>query len=357
MDGGTAPVNGVSRRLKPGIPTATNEKLLSAIRSSARTHKITPVHSPMTEEPTRREEHKVNALLEFLKTQGTKATGSCMFSVYRISIRFILWYLGEHGRSVKDLTSEELWRIVRAYVPEFEGFNRLPEKEKTELGNILKYLKFLGDGSRGELRFKSHKISIDFIMTVVLIQGADIYSLTMADLWELIKMYELYKKKLGGEPQSQNISKYEQVTLLYAITYLRNDDGITGQIVIDGVKIPVSYILTQLKISGKDIRTVNIEQIHTITNAYISKYTPPTPVPLGKQPTEEQTFELHAITDLLKTQRSAAMGSFIFSGHRISVQSILSYLAQHRLWIDDLRPKELWSIMLLQESNQTQPLQ
>jgi uncharacterized protein (DUF433 family) len=175
----------------------------------------------------------------------------------------------------------------------------------------------------------------------------------MEDLWELIKMYEVYEKKLGNDPQNRNINKYEQVTLLYAITYLRNDDGLTGQIVIDGVKIPVSYLLNQLKIRGQDIRTATIEQIYTIINDYISKYTPPEPVPLGKQPTEEQILELNAIIDFLKTQGTNATGSFIFSGYRKSVQFILRYLVQRRLRIDDLKYKELWSIMLLDASNET----
>jgi uncharacterized protein (DUF433 family) len=362
MDGARVPLRTIMSKLKDNstdIYSVTTVEMLHAIRWYTHIGKYrTPTLTyGMNVLPLYEEDDKAKIVLEFLKTQRAKPTGSFMFGLIRVPIRFILWRLLEDEINVKYINYGEMWVILHAYIPRFREFNRLPVKEKTDLQNILKYLKFLGDGAIGELTFKSYRLSIDFIMTVVLIQGADIYSLTMADLWELIKMYEFYVKKLGGEPQSQNISKYEQVTLLYAITYLRYDDGITGQIVIDGVKIPVSYILTQLKISGKDISTVNIEQIHTIISAYISTYTPPTPVSLGKRPTEEQTFELKAITDLLKMQRSAAMGSFLFSGYRISVQFILSSLAQRRQWIDNLRPKELWNIMLLHESKQTQPLQ
>ncbi|PNF20240.1 hypothetical protein B7P43_G16189 [Cryptotermes secundus] len=354
--GSTVPVLAVSDRLKEtsrDILTATTEELLKVTKEYARKHRVYIPYTPVTQNPSYLDIHKVNAIMDFLKTQGPNATGSFTVSKYRISIEYILWNLAKNGKSVKSLKSDELWNIIRAYVRETKIFDALPEKEKAVLRDILNYVQLLGDGARGEVTFKSHKLSIDFIMTVVHLQGADIYSLTVVDLWELMKMYEVYEKKLGSEPQNRNISKYEQVTLLYAITYLRNDAGFTGQIVIDGVKIPVSYILKQLKIFGKDIRTATMEQIHIITSAYLKKYTPPTRVPLGTQPTEEQTLELRALIDLLKTQRSPTVGSFIFSGYRTSVQFILSYMAQHGLSIDKLSIKELWSIMLLHESNET----
>jgi uncharacterized protein (DUF433 family) len=355
MDGAKVPVDDVSYWMKAysgDIPTAKIQELRVAIRASTIIHRYHPISSPMAEEPTKRERYKVKALLDFLKTQGSTAMGSCVFSIYRISIRFILWYLDEHGRSVEDVKIIEMWNIIRAYIPEIEEFKRMPEKERTILKSILTYLKFLGDGAIGEVTFRNHTLPIDFIMTVVLLQGADIYSLTTEDLWELTKMYGFYEKKLESEPQSQNISKSQQVTLLYAITCLRNDDGLIGQIVVEGVKIQVSYLLNQLKKLEEDIHTVNIEQIHKVISACISKYTPPTPVLLGNQPTEEQTLKLNSIIYLLKTQRSAAMGSFTFSGYRISVQFILSYLSQRGLTIEDLGSKELWRIMLLYESNE-----
>ncbi|XP_023720566.1 uncharacterized protein LOC111871586 [Cryptotermes secundus] len=335
------------------IKTEKTSQIVKAIKRIAKGIKPFLKQKPVPEQPTKGQINELQITVDFLKTQSSNATGSFLFLGHRISIQFIEWYLVQNGKSVKNLTAKELFGIITSYLSETEEFNGMPEKEKAVLRDILNYLKFLGDGARGEVTFKSHTLSIDFIMTVVHLQGADIYSLTLSDLWQLIKMYEVYEKKLGSRAQNRNIKKYEQVTLLYAITYLRNDGGVTGQIVIDGVKIQVSYILNQLKIRGKDFRTVNIEQIHGIIHAYKWKWTPHKRVPLGTQPTEEQTLELRALIDLMKTQRSPAVGSFIFSGYRTSVQFILSYMDQHGLSIDKLSSKELWSIMLLHERNET----
>ncbi|PNF20212.1 hypothetical protein B7P43_G16190, partial [Cryptotermes secundus] len=220
----------------------------------------------------------------------------------------------------------------------------LSKNQKNILQKILKYLKLRLENAKGEIEFDGHRISIDFILTAVNINGGNIEKVKVKDLWEIIQLYEIYEKKLESEPQNRNISKDEQVTLLYAITYLRKHKDVTGDIVIDGVKIPVTYVLNQLKKHGQDIRNVTIEQLYKIIDAYISKYIP-TPSPLGKQPTEEQKIELRAIIDFLKAQGSNAVGSFILSGHRISVRFILNYLAQHGLNVKNLTAQELWRII------------
>ncbi|XP_033610205.1 uncharacterized protein LOC111871589 [Cryptotermes secundus] len=350
MEGRTYDLNSINYIWR-NIENPTTSKIIKEIKTHARRYKSHVIIRPLPEEPYPQQIHALYVIEKFLKTQGSSATGTFLFVGQRVSVQFIVWYLVQHGRSVKNLTAKELFGIISTNIHDVEEFYRRHEKEQAVMRAILNYLKFLGDGAIGEVTFKSHTLSIDFIMTVVHLQGIDIYSLEVSELWELMKMYELYEKKLGSETQNRNISKNEQVTLLYAITYLRNDGGVTGQIVIDGVKIPVSYILNQLKIRGKDFHTVTIDQLYIPLRAYLSKYTPPTRVPLGTQPTEEQTLELRALIDLMKTQRSPAVGSFIFSGYRTSVQFILSYMDQHGLSIDKLSSKELWSIMLLHERN------
>ncbi|XP_023720565.1 uncharacterized protein LOC111871585 [Cryptotermes secundus] len=350
MEGETAELKRVFRTSSQ-IKNATTSNIIKKIKTNPTKYK-----NPETIYPFYAEAYVKNQLpviLNYLRSQGFNATGTFVLRGHRISLQFIEWNLVQHGSVYKITTNTLLYRIITSYVSETEEFNGLPKKEKAVLRDILNYLKFLGDGAIGEVKFKSHTLSIDFIMTVVHLQGIDIYSLEVSELWELMKMYELYEKKLGSETQNRNISKNEQVTLLYAITYLRNNIRITGQIVIDGVKIPVSYLLNQLKIFGKDFRTATIEQLYITLSACLRKYTPPTRVPLGTQPTEEQTLELTALIDFMKTQRSPAVGSFIFSGYRTSTQFILSYMDQHGLRIDRLSSKELWSIMLLHECNET----
>jgi uncharacterized protein (DUF433 family) len=349
IDGVDIPVIYVLLQLKirgKDIRTVTTEQLRAIVRGYvSRATSIPLIPIPLGKQPTKGQITELKTIIAFLKTQGPNAMGSFIFSGYRISIRFILRYLAQHRRNVKNLTSEELWRIVRVYITEIEKLNKLPGNVKTDLRNILKYLKFLGHGATGEITFNGHRISVDFILTVVLLQGGDINSLTVEDVWEIIQLYEVYGKKLGSEPQNRSITKSEQVTLLYVIMYLRSHQDVSGEIVIDGVKITVSYILNQLKTRGIDIRTVNIEQIHKIISAYISKYNPPKPVPLGKQPTEEEKLELNTIIDFLKTQGTKATGSFIVSGYRISVQFILRYLAQHGRNVRNLKAEELWIII------------
>ncbi|PNF20213.1 hypothetical protein B7P43_G16190, partial [Cryptotermes secundus] len=327
------------------IRTVTTEQIRRIVWAYViRANRIPLIPIPLGKQPTQAQITELDIIIDFLKTQGSNATGSFVFNGYRVSIRFILRYLAQHGRNIKNLTAQELWRILHAYVNEIDKLNKLPAKEKTDLDNILKYLKFLGEGATGKIAFNGTRISVDFILTVVLLQDGDIHSLTVEDLWEIIQLYEIYEKKLESEPQNRNISKDEQVTLLYAITYLRKHKDVTGDIVIDGVKIPVTYVLNQLKKHGQDIRNVTIEQLYKIIDAYISKYIP-TPSPLGKQPTEEQKIELRAIIDFLKAQGSNAVGSFILSGHRISVRFILNYLAQHGLNVKNLTAQELWRII------------
>ncbi|XP_023720567.1 uncharacterized protein LOC111871587 [Cryptotermes secundus] len=349
VEGETAELKKVFRRSSQ-IKNATTSNIIKKIKTNPIKYESFERIMPISAVAYVKDELPV--ILNYLRSQGFNATGTFVLRGHRISLQFIEWYLVQHGSVYRITTTALLYRIITSYLPETEEFNALPKKEKAVLRDILNYLKFLGDGARGEVTFKSHTLSIDFIMTVVHLQGADIYSLTLSDLWQLIKMHEVYEKKLGSETQNRNISKNEQVTLLYAITYLRNNGGITGQIVIDGVKIPVSYLLNQL-IFGKDFHTVTMEQLYIITSAYLRKYTAPTRVPLGTQPTEEQTLELRALIDLMKTQRSPAVGSFIFSGYRTSAQFILSYMDQHGLRMDRLSSKKLWSIMLLHECNET----
>jgi uncharacterized protein (DUF433 family) len=352
VDGKTIPVLYIAFQLRlrgKNISDVTVQQL----RTVARDYNVPVIRIPLAPRPTATQISTLRVIAAFLKTQGPNATGSFTFSGYRIPTQFILRSLEQRGISTEDLSYGQLWTFIRAYVAEIEELDKLPAQERTALQDILNYLKILGDSATGEITFRGHRISVDFIETALLLRGEDASAPTLEDLWAALQLYEVYERKLETEPHGLNFSRHEAATLLYVATYLRSHPDVAGEVVVDGVQVPVSYILGQLSIRGIDIRTLTLEQIRAIISAYISQHKPPEPAPLGKHPTAEETFELRVIAAFLKTQGPNATGSFAFRGYRIPTQFILTYLEQHGISISNLTYEQLWTIVLLYVDNET----
>jgi uncharacterized protein (DUF433 family) len=193
--------------------------------------------------------------------------------------------------------------------------------------------------------------SVGFILTVVGLHEGNrtILNVTEYQLLEIIQLYEGYETKSTAEGSSRNITKYEAIILVYVVEYLQKHTGSKGgNIVIDGEKVPVRYILDQLDKRHIDVRRVTVVELYAIIQVYIqNKTTQPKPVPLGKQPTTAQITELEIIVAFLKTQGIEAKGTFRFEGYKISIKFILQSVKDNGKDIRNITYKELWNIILV----------